>query len=114
LKLTIERLNTYNYINGFTLTEIGSGTGTPNQAPVAAAGTDQVIQLPVSSVQLNGNGSVDPDGSIASYQWTKVSGPAQFAISNAGVVNPVVSNLTTGVYVLELLVTDNKGATDKD
>lgn len=114
VKLTIERLNTYNYINGFILTEIGSEPARPDQAPVAAAGADQQIQLPANSVQLNGNGSADSDGNIASYQWTKVSGPAQFTISNAGIVNPVVNNLVAGVYVFELLVTDDKGATDKD
>lgn len=114
IKLTIERLNTYNYINGFILTEIGSGPVTPNQGPVAAAGRDQQIQLPVSSVQLNGNGSADSDGSIATYQWTKVSGPAQFNISNAAIVDPTVNNLVAGVYVFELSVTDDKGAADKD
>lgn len=115
IKLTLERMNTYNYINGFTLTEIGTDPVTPaNQNPVAAAGPDQQIQLPVNSVQLNGSGSADSDGTIVSYQWTKVSGPSQFNLSNATTVNPVLSNLVAGVYVFELRVTDDKGAMHTD
>ena len=48
----------------------------PNVAPVAKAGSDMAITLPTNTVTLSGNGSTDSDGTIASYQWTKVSGPA--------------------------------------
>jgi poly(3-hydroxybutyrate) depolymerase len=115
IRINIERLNTYNYINGFVLTEQGSGNEgeSANLPPVVSAGNDQTIQLPANTVNLNGVAS-DEDGTIAGYAWTKTSGPAQFNISNAAIANPVLSNLVAGVYVFELTVTDNKGATAKD
>jgi hypothetical protein len=86
----------------------------PNQPPVAVAGNNQVITLPVSSVTVNGNGSTDADGSITGYQWTKIDGPAQFTIVSPNTVQTVVNNLTQGVYRFELKVTDNKQAISRD
>jgi len=54
----------------------------PNKAPTANAGTDITITLPTNQVSLNGVGT-DSDGSIASYQWTKISGPTSFQLSGA-------------------------------
>ncbi len=85
-----------------------------NLPPVASAGSDVTITLPTNSVQLNGNGSKDPDGTIASYSWTKISGPSQFTISNANIVNPLMSNLVAGTYTFRLTVVDNKGASATD
>ncbi len=81
-----------------------------NQPPVANAGSDQTITLPVNSVTINGGGSSDPDGSISTYLWTKISGPAQFTIGNSGSVSTLLSNLTAGLYTFQLKVTDNGGA----
>ncbi|MHA4811085.1 PKD domain-containing protein [Flavitalea flava] len=83
----------------------GEAAGKP---PVPNAGPTQTITLPVSSVALAGSGT-DPDGTIASYAWTKTSGPATFAISNAAIKNPVVSKLVAGAYVFRLTVVDNSG-----
>ncbi len=85
-----------------------------NQSPVANAGSDVVISLPVNNTVLNGSASKDPDGSIISYTWTKVSGPSQFTISSTSVMSPALSNLVEGVYVFRLLVKDNKNATAQD
>ncbi|MFI5185159.1 MAG: PKD domain-containing protein [Chitinophagales bacterium] len=84
-----------------------------NQPPVANAGLDQNITLPVNSASLNGSGT-DPDGTIASYQWTKISGPSQFTIVSPAQAQTTVNNLVQGIYQFELTVTDNSGATDKD
>ncbi|WP_343702997.1 PKD domain-containing protein [Chitinophaga sp.] len=87
----------------------GGGTGS-NKPPVANAGADQTITLPASSVRLNGSASSDPDGTIASYNWAKVSGPeATIAQSTAAATD--VTGLTAGTYVFELTVKDDKGAT---
>ncbi|HTE12682.1 MAG TPA: PKD domain-containing protein [Chitinophagaceae bacterium] len=80
-----------------------------NQAPVANAGNNMNITLPVSSITLNGAGS-DPDGTIASYNWSKTSGPASYSIVNAGAAVTTVNYLEEGVYVFTLKVTDNAGA----
>src|SRR5205085_2322998 len=55
-----------------------------NQTPVANAGSNINITLPTNSTTLNGSASSDPDGTIATYAWTKTSGPATYTIANAG------------------------------
>ena len=86
----------------------------PNQPPVAYAGSDVTITLPTNSATLNGNGSSDPDGTISSYSWTKISGPATYTITTPGAASTTVTGLVQGVYGFRLLVTDNSGATDDD
>jgi len=92
-----------------TLTVNGASV---NQLPTANAGTNITITLPTNTTTLNGSGS-DPDGSIASYAWTKLSGPT----FTAGATNaPALSltNLVQGIYIFELEVTDDDGATATD
>jgi hypothetical protein len=84
----------------------------PNIAPTANAGLDQTITLPTNSVNLTGSGN-DPDGTITSYLWTKISGPAG-AITNANAATTAVTGLVQGVYKFELRVTDNNGAVGRD
>ncbi len=85
-----------------------------NIPPIANAGSDLNITLPTNTVTLNGSASSDPDGSIASYLWTKISGPAQFTIVNNNLASTIVNNLTAGVYSFQLKVTDNQGAIAMD
>src|SRR5262245_580262 len=58
------------------------GKGKP-RPPVANAGSDQTIILPLNTVALDGSGSTDPNNDISSYLWTKISGPSSFTIANA-------------------------------
>ena len=85
-----------------------------NKSPIANAGRDTMIVLPVDSTSLDGNASSDPDGTITGFQWTKISGPASFTINNAAAAKTVVINLFAGVYQFELKVTDNGGLFAKD
>ena len=85
----------------------------PNTPPTANAGTDQSITLPISTVSLTGSGS-DADGTISSYNWTKISGPASSTITNANSASTTVTGLVQGVYQFQLKVTDNDGATALD
>lgn len=87
-------------------------TVTPNQPPSANAGADQTIILPLSSVNLVGSGQ-DKDGAIAGYSWSKVSGGTAI-IANANQSSTSVNNLTIGVYIFRLTVTDNDGAIGTD
>ena len=81
-----------------------------NIPPTANAGTDQSITLPTSTVSLTGTGT-DTDGSISSYSWTEISGPASFTITNANSASTTVTGLVQGTYLFQLEVTDNNGAT---
>jgi alpha-tubulin suppressor-like RCC1 family protein len=83
----------------------------PVQSPIANAGSDQIITLPTNSVTLNGSGSNDPYGTITAYAWTQVSGPSASSISTAAAVTSTVTGLVQGVYVFQLQITDNQGAT---
>src|SRR4030095_9540900 len=85
-----------------------------NRAPVADAGRDTMIVLPVDSTNLDGSASSDPDGTISSFEWTKISGPVSLTINNASAAKSVVKNLATGTYQFELKVTDNGALCAKD
>lgn len=87
--------------------------GSANASPVANAGSDQTITLPVSAATMAGSGT-DSDGTIASYAWTKISGPGATTITTPSIQNPVMSNLQQGTYIFRLTVTDNLGATGFD
>ena len=81
-----------------------------NIPPIARAGSDQLVTLPVSSVILNGGASSDADGTIVSYQWQYTSGPASFSIVAPSAAQTSVSGLTEGVYQFRLVVTDDSSA----
>ncbi|HEY9049264.1 MAG TPA: PKD domain-containing protein [Ohtaekwangia sp.] len=85
---------------------------TVNNAPVANAGADVTITLPTSSVTLTGTAS-DTDGSIASYSWTKQSGPAA-TLGGATTATLSATTLVAGTYTFRLTVQDNAGATSSD
>lgn len=85
-----------------------------NKPPVANAGPDQKIMLPTSSANLDGSKSGDPDNSISSYRWTKISGASSFDIADATAVQTEVKNLEQGQYEFELMVTDATGLSAKD
>ncbi len=99
---------------GMDTVQITVNAAVVNQPPIAKAGPDQTITLPTNSVTLNGSASSDPDGTIVSYLWTKISGPAQFNIVNSTSANTIVNNLTAGSYSFQLKVTDNGGAIAMD
>ncbi len=52
------------------------GCNQNNKPPIAAAGPDTVITLPLDSVLLDGSKSSDPDGKISAWLWRKIAGPA--------------------------------------
>lgn len=86
--------------------------GGGNVAPVANAGTNQVITLPTNTTSLNGSGSRDQDGSITTYNWSQVSGPASANLHTSNAANTNVSGMVAGTYSFRLTVTDNAGATN--
>lgn len=86
----------------------------PNRGPVADAGPDQVITLPLNTVTLNGNASTDPDGSITFFQWAKLSGPGNSSFVTPNSSQTDVKDLEEAVYIFELSVTDDNGSVARD
>lgn len=85
---------------------------TVNKAPTVSAGADRTVTLPLSSLALSGNAS-DADGTIASYLWSKYSGPT-LKMANSTSATVTLSSLVAGTYVLKLAVKDNLGTTSFD
>lgn len=85
-----------------------------NQVPVAVVSPDFSVTLPVDSVALRGDSSYDPDSSgyLIFYEWTMLSGPGDPGLSGAYSPVLMVSDLVAGVYVFQLVVTDNHFSTD--
>lgn len=101
--------------------ELGSGFDTVtirvnrvNQAPTANAG-DEINSEGLATVILQGEG-YDPDGTISSYSWSQIDGPAMNILnsdqSEASFVAP--STREELIATFELTVTDNDGIATSD
>lgn len=85
-----------------------------NRPPVADAGPDQSTYLPKDSIVLDGRASLDPDGEIFKFQWSKVAGPSSYVFTDSVSAYTSVTQLVEGTYYFELTVTDKAGATAQD
>lgn len=100
------------YIDTVIYLDTCTSVPVPNKPPTASAGSDKSITLPTTITSVQGSGA-DPDGTIAGYSWTKISGPAA-SISNQFTVNPTFTLSSAGQYIFRLSVTDNKGLSASD
>ncbi|HMJ71557.1 MAG TPA: PKD domain-containing protein [Cyclobacteriaceae bacterium] len=101
---------------GATGSDIATVTVVPvgaNQTPVADAGFDKVVNLPTTTLDLQGSG-VDPDGTVATYGWAKKSGPASVTLAGQTTSKVSLSALVAGTYQFTLTVTDDKGESNSD
>jgi hypothetical protein len=85
-----------------------------NRPPIANAGPDKTITLPINQTELTGSGSTDPDNNITAYSWVKISGPSSYTIVTPNTSQTQVTNLVAGFYFFELKVTDAGGLFSKD
>ena len=87
-----------------------------SRPPIAKAGADQIILLPINTVTLSGEGSgdTDPNDSIKTYHWEKLSGPPSCEIISSFSKTTLVKNLQLGIYHFELKVTDVVGLSSTD
>lgn len=94
-----------------------TGVTIVNRLPIANAGPDQSVRRE-TTVQLNGTGSSDEDGTIASYRWRQVSGTSvrlrNATSATANFRAPEPRRRTPLTLVFELRVTDNDGGTAVD
>ncbi len=81
-----------------------------NQPPTVSAGPSQTLQLPQTTLTLNGFAADDglPAGSTLSIAWSQISGPAavSFATPNAAVTQATFT--VAGIYVLQLRASDSQ------
>uniref|UniRef100_A0AAY4CLT7 PKD domain-containing protein n=1 Tax=Denticeps clupeoides TaxID=299321 RepID=A0AAY4CLT7_9TELE len=78
-----------------------------NQPPVADAGPEKELTLPVDHTTLDGSKSSD-DQKIATYHWTQSQGPEGVKMENADSAVATVTGLKVGTYTFTLTVTDER------
>ena len=108
----VDGYNIYEWMLKYTRT---ATSAPPPGVPVANAGKDQTIPKSWNYYpNLNATLSSDPDGWIAAFKWTKVSGPSSYWFSNPNGAQTRANGLVAGTYVFRVTVTDNSGKTDTD
>ncbi len=87
-----------------------------NQAPTANAGPNQTV-AEGDTVTLDGRNSSDPDGSIASYQWTQTAGTS-VTFSGSATATPWFTspnvNIAGEALTFQVTVTDDGGLSAAD
>nr|XP_006051260.2 dyslexia-associated protein KIAA0319 homolog [Bubalus bubalis]XP_006051261.2 dyslexia-associated protein KIAA0319 homolog [Bubalus bubalis]XP_025122201.1 dyslexia-associated protein KIAA0319 homolog [Bubalus bubalis]XP_025122205.1 dyslexia-associated protein KIAA0319 homolog [Bubalus bubalis]XP_025122213.1 dyslexia-associated protein KIAA0319 homolog [Bubalus bubalis]XP_025122216.1 dyslexia-associated protein KIAA0319 homolog [Bubalus bubalis]XP_025122220.1 dyslexia-associated protein KIAA len=79
-----------------------------NRPPVAVAGPDKELILPVESTTLDGSRSSDDHG-IVFYRWERIRGPSAVEMENFDKAIATVSGLQVGTYHFRLTVKDQQG-----
>ncbi len=85
-----------------------------NLAPIADAGESSVLSPCATELELNGNGSYDPDGDEVTYSWEVVSVPPGSAVTTEDNLNdptapnPLFTWDLIGEYTLSLQVFDGE------
>jgi chitodextrinase len=100
-------VNSYDGAGDYELVfeEVGGGGEAPNEGPTARIDVSPAEPVAGEAITFDGTGSSDPDGTIASYEWTL----------DGEVVSTEPSDtftLDAGEYTAELTVTDDEGASD--
>jgi len=85
---------------------------TSNSMPVADAGPPQEISKKGDTIQLDGSQSFDPDGDPITYAWSITSKPqdSSAVLDDPTAAKPTFVADSLGTYVIELIVTDDKGS----
>ena len=100
--------NTWAYV-GFHI----MGDGGENVAPIANAGADQSV-LFGTTVMLDGSLSVDPDGSIISYEWTQIEGETVSITNNNQSSASFLAPNQEASFSFSLSVVDDNESSDLD
>ncbi len=84
-----------------------------NTVPIADAGGPYSGTKNVA-LTVNGSGSTDSDGTIASYQWDCDTSDSVPVSSPSATATFSCIYLAVGTYTVQLIVTDDDGSTDSD
>jgi len=97
---------------GLALAACGGGTPSPpvNQPPAAEATATPASGPAPLTVQFSAAASVDPDGTIARYEWD-LDGNGSYEVVNGGVAQQYTFSYE-GLHMVGLRVTDDDGATN--
>ncbi len=92
------------------------GVGTGNIPPIVNAGADTVLPVDFDSKGYlhTGAEALDPDGFIATYQWTVESGDANANLQNTNSLDVRLVSFAGDEITLRLTVTDSDGETAYD
>jgi len=97
-------LKAYTEFSGLSLTASYTDDTVVNQAPVAQINGPYNAAVN-ANINFSSNGSIDTDGSIASYSWNFGDG------TTSTLINPSHSYATADTFTVSLTVTDNLGLT---
>ncbi len=81
-----------------------------NRAPTASFTATPNPVAPGANVSFNASGSVDPDGTIAKYEWD-LDGNGSYETNTGTTATTTKSFTPAGAKTIGLRVTDNSGAT---
>ncbi|XP_026867464.2 dyslexia-associated protein KIAA0319-like protein isoform X2 [Electrophorus electricus] len=84
-----------------------------NKPPMADAGPDKELTLPVDHTTLDGKKSSD-DQKIVAYHWEQTDGPDGVKMENADIEVATVTGLRVGKYIFTLTVTDERDLQSSD
>ena len=99
----------YNFTAGTANAGADQPSVTTSSTTLSGSATATIILA--NGTVNNGQGNISP--TIASYQWTKVSGTGGTIVSPTSATTNI-TGMTTGTYVFRLTVTDSFGATYSD
>lgn len=78
--------------------------------PVTVVENDKTVFTSFTTITSSGSSSTNG----YNYQWIQESGPNTATLSNATTATLSVTNMTGGVYVFRLIITDNDGSSSSD
>jgi len=94
-----------------TVNDIGVGINSP---PTASAGADQTV-VKLTTVNLDGSASMDPDGDMLSFTWLQMAGPS-VALSDVNAEQPsfTAPDVTVPIVLTFQLTVDDGAANSTD
>ncbi|MFW1677639.1 PKD domain-containing protein [Pontibacter sp. JAM-7] len=103
--------------NGLTDSDTITISVSDNQAPLAAAGSDQTLSQNSLAI-LDGSLSQDPDGDSISYLWQQIQGPlvslSDSSSSQPTFTTPILAAGEAATLTFSLTVTDEHGLSSSD
>ena len=99
-------------VNSSNVGSVAVTASSNNSAPVANAGTAQIVARVSGTitVTLNGTGSTDANSDTLTYKWSIAYQPtgSTATLSSATAASPTFTATVAGVYVFSLVVNDGK------